>query len=153
VDKNMDAETLKLSRTKKSHQKKVLLLISSRHVFNACREELLEKGCQVIEDLEDVDTCDFMMVDHFFVHTGVLEWLDAQNLVLPYVLVSYDDESVLTDLASNCYDRLKFPLIDFWDARKWFSAWLEMAKAQVLFHHKPQRFGSGLWVSVMAEAG
>lgn len=135
-------------------QKNILLLISYPHIFNACKEEIEKKGCRIVEDSELVEECDFVILDHFFAHAGLLEWMEEQNLILPYVLISYSEESSKAplSLAGNCYDRLRFPILDFEEARRWISSWLEMAKAQLLFNHAPQKFGSGLWVSVMAEA-
>lgn len=129
--------------------KKLLLLVNDVSVFEASKTLFEMKGFEVCEDFESAEEFDLVLLDSFFMLSGMAEFLKKENPLLPVVLLSYGPENLKPQHAKHIYDEIGIPHFGIRQAGAWLASWFETAKAQFLFEQFPKEFGSGLWVDTI----
>jgi len=93
-----------------------------------------------------------MVADSFFLSAGAIPWLGNENPILPFVWIAYGNESLAArwNHGEICYERIDTPWPDFQKSKRRICGWLQTTKAHFLFEQSPRKFGSGLWMDVIA---
>lgn len=145
---NGSGEEIAMKRTPPK-VKRLLLLLSSEGAFRAGKVFFERQGFQVFDRVESADSYNLALMDSFFLHAGMAEYLRQDNPFMPIVLMLSSDEPHYARQREEIYDGLELLEPRWTETLQVLENWFKTPKARMILNQASKEFGSGLWADMI----